>query len=67
MRLSVLVEADVAKVEIGGIVVKDDEVVFEDIGARAVKPDKLVTLSTHQEFFLFLYQPIPLNKINCYS
>jgi len=32
LRLSVLVEADVVKVEIGGIVVKDDEAVFEDIG-----------------------------------
>jgi len=42
LRLSVLVEADVAKVEIGGIVVKGDEVVFEDIETRAVKPDEVV-------------------------
>jgi len=42
LRLSVLIEADVVKVEIGGIVVKDDEAVFEDIGTKAVKPNEVV-------------------------
>jgi len=54
LRLSELVEVDVVLVEIGGIVVKDDEVVFKDFGSGAVKHDELTKLSTSGVFSLSL-------------